>query len=122
MQIEYGPQTSTLINEKCSLLRLLWEGKSNLFCLAKGQMVQTSVHWVEKEGNTFCKTDILLKDGWPNLKCHKIDMSLVETEEEKIDLKDLWMERWSNRECVVLEVLFCSRYKPLWTSPTPIVF
>ena len=85
-------------------------------------MVQTSVHWAEKEGNTFCKIDILLKDGWPNLKCHKIGMSLVETKEEKVDLKDLWMERWSDKEGVVLEVLFCSKYKLLWTSPTPIVF
>ena len=44
---------------------------------------------MKKKGKTFCKTDILLKDGWLNLKCHKIDMSLVETEEEKTDLKDL---------------------------------
>ena len=51
--------------------------------------MQTSVHLDEKEGKTFYKTDILLKDGWPNLKCHKIDMSLEETEEEKADLKDL---------------------------------
>ena len=48
-------------------------------------------------------------------------MSLEETEEEKADLKDLWLERWSDKG-VVLEVPFCSRYKPLWTSPTPIVF
>ena len=44
---------------------------------------------MKKKGKTFCKTDILLKDGWLNLKCHKIDMSLVETKEEKTYLKDL---------------------------------
>ena len=50
-----------------------------------------------------------------------MDISLLETDAEKADLGSLLVERWSDREGGVLELLFYSKYRPCWTSPTPIV-
>ena len=90
---KYGPQTSTWIREKDSTHKLLWEGKDNFFCLAKGQIVQTLDNLSEKDGNTSLKGNSLLKEGCPNLKCHKVDISLSKAEVEKADLKALLVER-----------------------------
>ena len=53
-------------------------------------MVQMSLHFEEKEGKISCKDDSLLKEGCPNLKCHKMDISLLETDVEKADLEACW--------------------------------
>ena len=52
-----------------------------------------SLHFEEKEGKTSCKDDNLLKEECPNLKCHKIDISLLETDAERADLGSLLVER-----------------------------
>ena len=107
VQIDYGPQTSTWIKANGSVHILLFEGNSNLFCLAKGQIVQMSLHLVENIGNTSCKDENLLKEGCPNLKFHKMDMSLFERTAKKSWLEVLvggdviWQRRWSPRSRVL---------------------
>ena len=110
MHTEYGPHTSTWIKENGSAHILLREGKDNLFCLANGQIVHISVHLWEKEGKTSFKTDSLWKERCPNLKCHKIDISLFETEAERADLRFLLVEARFDREGAVLELDFYSKY------------
>ena len=56
-------------------------------------MVQMSLHFEEKEGKISCKDDSLLKEGCPNIKCHKMDISLLETDVEKAELGSLLVER-----------------------------
>ena len=112
MHTEYGSQTSIWIKENGSAHILLWEGKDNFFCLANGQIVHTSVHLVEIEGNTSFKTNSLWKEGCPNLKCHKIDKSLFETEVERADLMFLLVEARLGREGAVLELDFYNKYRP----------
>ena len=121
MHTEYGSHTSIWIKEYGSAHILLWEGKDNLFFLANWQIVHTSIHLGEKEGNTSFKIDTLWKEGCPNLKCHKIDKPLFEIEAERADLRFLLVEARSDREWVVLELDFYNKYRPFWTSPTPIV-
>ena len=57
------------------------KGKDKRLCFAKGQTIQPSMHTPKKE----CKTlgNMLLNEGWPNLKCQIVDISRVKALAEK---------------------------------------
>ena len=50
-----------------------------------------------------------------------VDISLLEVEVEKANLKAVLVEWQADREGAVPKIDFWNKYRPLWTSPTPIV-
>ena len=76
---EKGPQISQWTRSKMEEQMLLSLGKGSLFCLAKGQTVQTGSSLSQKVTSRIIK---LIKcnldeDGWLILLCHKTEFETV---------------------------------------------
>ena len=76
---ENGPQISQWTRSKMEEQMLFSLGKRSLFCLAKGQTVQTGSSLSQKITSGIielikCNLD---EDGWPILLCHKTEFGTV---------------------------------------------
>ena len=61
-------------------------GKGNLFCLARGQTEQSKVLLILQlmtSGTRECNKTNLCGEGWPNLQCHRLVLSILDVQELK---------------------------------------
>lgn len=86
VEVEKGPHTSMCTKSKEQWDMLLLEGKGNLFCLAKGKLVQWLLQELCETGKNWLKEWSLESDGCRSLECHNADKEFETKEiEEKVE-------------------------------------
>ena len=83
VETKNDPQTSIWTRSKRLTSLLLSKGNGSLFCLAKGQMLQSLVQQCWRKERTWLKEWIFISDGCPSLECHNEYKLACESKEEK---------------------------------------